>query len=310
MHLFCIFDDKTEIPEKMANIIQLILLSFLITFLYVFGNPNASLNSENEFILSANVVNSVDNLPDPFHTNQESKKNTVTKFNLYLNLFLEGAIDVNTGLMRTSLRQKNLLPLSQPYNIAPYNYFGTESFSSTTEIPNKMVDWILIEIRQGTPSATGGAGTDLVERRAGILLEDGKVLSTDGTALAFDQLNVDAAYYILVRHRNHLDIISSQPIINSGSLIYSFSTDPNTAFPANQLKLVAGKYAMYAGDYQSDAVIQISDYDLWKNTPAVLNQYNFIDGNLDGTTQVNDFDLWKTNSSKVGPSEVMLQTIP
>jgi len=268
----------------MVNIIQLVLISFLITFLYAFGNLN---------------------VPDPSHTNQENENIAVAKFNLFLNVFLEGAIDLNTSLMRTSLRQKNLLPLTQPYNIPPYNYFGTESFESTTEIPNKMVDWVLVEIRLGTQSESDEIGTELIETRAGILLEDGKVTNTDGTPLSFEQLSLDVAYHILVRHRNHLDIISSQAVINSGSLTYSFSTNPGAAFSSNQLKLIAEKYAMHAGDYQPDAVIQISDFDLWKTTPAMLYEYSYVDGNLDGTIQVTDFDLWKTNSSKMGPVEVM-----
>ncbi len=251
-------------------------------------------------ILYSNYVSSQDDLIAPIQS----------KVELNLNVFLEGAFDPSTGLMTTNLLDKSLIPLSQPYNVPPYNYPGTEGFTSITNIPSKMVDWVLIEIRQGLPSATGAATTEVVEIKAGILLEDGKVVSSAGTPLSFDHVILENSYYILVRHRNHLDVLSANPIQNLGLLSYSFSNNMESAFSDNQLKLVADKYVMFAGDYHSDGIIQISDFNLWNSTPAVLMDYLLIDGNLDGVIQVTDFDIWKSNSSKVGPAEVQIGSMP
>ena len=48
--------------------------------------------------------------------------------------------------MRTTLNSGGIIPLSQPYIGAPYNYTGTESVAT---IPNaNIVDWVLIEHRK------------------------------------------------------------------------------------------------------------------------------------------------------------------
>ena len=46
--------------------------------------------------------------------------------------------------MSTTLRDNFLLPLSQPFNVPPWNYNGMESVAS---IPPDVVDWVLLELR-------------------------------------------------------------------------------------------------------------------------------------------------------------------
>jgi hypothetical protein len=48
--------------------------------------------------------------------------------------------------MRTALKDQNILPLTQPYSGAPYLYNGTEAL---TTVPEDVVDWVLIELRDG-----------------------------------------------------------------------------------------------------------------------------------------------------------------
>jgi hypothetical protein len=63
---------------------------------------------------------------------------------LNLKVFLEGPF--NGTSMNTSLNDQNLIPLSQPYNVSPWIFPGTEQ---VTTIPNSsIVDWILIEGKQ------------------------------------------------------------------------------------------------------------------------------------------------------------------
>ncbi len=70
---------------------------------------------------------------------------------LNLKVFLEGPY-VNDE-MAPYLNAPGVLPLSQPYNIAPWYYQGSESVIS---IPNNnIVDWILVELRE----TLGGAAT-------------------------------------------------------------------------------------------------------------------------------------------------------
>ncbi len=65
---------------------------------------------------------------------------------LDLKVFLEGPFYYVQ--MIPYLNMAGYLPLSQPYNTAPWNYSGIESVSS---IPNyNIVDWVLLEFRDAT----------------------------------------------------------------------------------------------------------------------------------------------------------------
>ncbi len=220
---------------------------------------------------------------------------------LALKVFMEGPYNPSTGLMSSFLAENNLLPFNQPYNTSPWNYSGSESVSS---FPANAVDWVLIELRSGTPNLSGTPGTTLHQSLAGLLLNDGRIVGMDGISdLLFDQMISGEAYYVLIRHRNHLDILSSNTIRQGINMSYDF-TNCYAAFGAEQLKSLDGRFAMFAGDYNPDSVLQISDYDVWKADPAMLNAYEYSDGNLDGTVQVVDYDVWYANRAKTSPAEV------
>ena len=214
-------------------------------------------------------------------------------------ILLEGAYDTN-GMMRTDLT--DLIPTVQPYNAAPWFYSGNESLST---IPNEMVDWVLVEARTGTPNLNGNPGTNVVGIRAAVLLENGNVVGTDGTsAVRFTNLVEGEDYYFAIRHRNHLPALTATPITASSSMSYDFTTSTSMAFgPEQQKTTLDGKAVLYAGDANSDNVIQVTDYDQWSADPAVLNAYETTDFNLDGVIQVTDYDQWFVNKAKLGIGE-------
>lgn len=215
--------------------------------------------------------------------------------NVDIRVFLEGAYESGQGTMRTDLANDGLIPAQQPYNVAPYNYVGTETITTFTP---QMVDWVLVEIRTGDdPSTT-------IAKQAGILMEDGYIKSPDGNDLRFGLTQV-GSYYIVVRHRNHLDIMTTSLINHATNISYDFTNDATQAYGAIQLKMMAdGKAVMHAGDITQDHVIQVTDYDDWKAQPAVLNTYHLSDINLDGVVQLTDYDLWFPNRTKIAPSEL------
>ncbi len=225
---------------------------------------------------------------------------------LNLKICLEGGYDAMTNLMRTDLRQQNLLPLSQPYNVAPWNYTGTESVANAAAFPADAVDWVLVEMRTGTPSNNGTPTTTLIESKAGIVLANGNVVEADGSSFIFNSLNNGTAYHILVRHRNHIGVISQTPVTAASTMNYDFTSNMNQAFSYQQMKEVGSNvFAMFAGDFLKDGTVQVSDYDSWKLEPALLQVYNNHDGNLDGTVQTTDSDVWFVNKAKLAPVEVV-----
>jgi len=221
-------------------------------------------------------------------------------------VFLEGAYNKSTGKMNTHLLNQNLLPLNQPYNTAPWNYNGGESVSNYSNFPINTVDWILLEMRTGTPNESGTKGTTLVERLSGLLLEDGTIVSPQNTPLAFTELDPDIEHHILIRHRNHLSIISKYSVQTNTEMSYDFTQDIEMTFGFKQQKNINGSLVMFGGNYLHDNVIQSTDNDVWQQDPAVINTYQIADGTLDGTVQLTDQDLWNKNKAKTAPIEISL----
>jgi pimeloyl-ACP methyl ester carboxylesterase len=120
------------------------------------------------------------------------------KIQLNVKAFLEGAYS-STGMI-TELNTQDYIPLTQPYNKAPWNYTGNET---VTSIPDEIVDWVLVELRSGIENSTK------VATRAAFIKNDGWIVDTDGASpLSFYGIS-EGNYYIVVYHRNHLSIMSA-----------------------------------------------------------------------------------------------------
>lgn len=221
-----------------------------------------------------------------------------------IGIYLEGPYRESLGAMHTELNDldMDIIAVRQPYQNEPYNYGGGEIVSL---IPEEMVDWVLVEARVGEPQLTGEKGTFTVESKAGLLMSDGTILGPDGNLpLQFFYLEDSTEYYFCIRHRNHLDVLSAQPVLYSDTITYDFRMSDETAFGFEQLRQLGPEaYGMFVGDYNQDNVIQSTDIDLWLLNPAILNTYTNTDGNVDGVIQVTDFDKWFFNKAKVGSLE-------
>lgn len=216
--------------------------------------------------------------------------------NIGLKVFLEGAYQPSTGKMKNNLISQNLIPSQQPYNVTPYNYFGTETINTTS---TQVIDWVLVEMRSGTTS------NSKVSSQAGLLLEDGSIKSTNGVSDLTFNIPTDGSYYFVIRHRNHLDIMTANPVLAAPFMNYDFRLHEDQAYGPEQLKTLAdGTLAMFAADVNQDFAIQTTDYDAWKFNPAILDVYHLSDANMDGTVQATDYDLWFTNKAKLGIAEV------
>ncbi len=213
-----------------------------------------------------------------------------------LKVFLEGAYLNGTEQMRTDLVDKSLIPYNQPYGQAPFNYNGSETI---TNFPSNMVDWVLVEQRSSLDPCS------VISTKAGVLLSDGYIKSVDGLKdLAFELAN-NASYYFVIRHRNHLDIMTKIAIGDEGFVNYDFTTNADMAYGSLQQKTAMdGKAFMITGDMNIDQTIQTTDFDKWIESTAIINTYSFSDVNLDGIIQTTDFDFWNLNNAKLSPAEL------
>ncbi len=212
-----------------------------------------------------------------------TKNNFSSNTNSKLKVYLEGAF--NNGKMRTTLLENNFLPKSQPFNNSIYNY---TAFRKVNNLPNTIVDWLLIELRSTL--------TKKSKRFTALLKDDGNILNLDGSNNFTNQNIPDGEYYLVIYHRNHLPIMSSSKIsVKNSTITYDFTTALNKAYGTNSMaKLKNGKFAMYAGDTDGNKIINDNDYKVIKNN---IFSSGYVNGDTDLNGIVNVLDYSKINKN-------------
>ncbi|QQS37610.1 MAG: S8 family serine peptidase [Ignavibacteriales bacterium] len=209
-----------------------------------------------------------------------------------IKLFLEGAYNGN-GLSNT-LAMNELLPLTQPYNVLPYFYAGEEYVDS---IPESTVDWLLCTLI----SITGADTTSY--SKVCLINSDGMVTDIFGnTQLRFYYVN-EGNYFIQIKHRTHLKLISSSAIhlTSQGNEIFDFTSTSNNTLNNNALiELSPGIWGSAAGDINADEQVNAHDVNnIWNfyNTSG----YHNADLNMDGIVDNADKILaWKNKNKFSG----------
>ncbi|OQX74010.1 MAG: hypothetical protein B6D61_11970 [Bacteroidetes bacterium 4484_249] len=197
--------------------------------------------------------------------------------------------------MTTNLNSYGLLPLSQPYDTLPWNYTGGEM---VLEITNEnIVDWLLVELRDAPDSASATSAT-IIDRQVAFLLNNGEIISINNSPLNFN-IQISNKLFVVVRHRNHLGIMSAFPVSESGGLfIYDFTTDANKVYGGNNgcKELSPGIWGMIGGDGDSNGEINISD--IITSWAPQTGKKGYLSGDFDFEGQVNNNDkddIWLEN---------------
>ncbi len=210
---------------------------------------------------------------------------------------LEGPYNELTNSMSTDLKDNGLLPINQPYYSVPWNYDGGEVFNASSYA---IVDWLLIEARDIDDDEL------VIERTAALLDNTGYVRSTDGTlGASFYTLDENQDYYFVVRHRNHLDIMTENPLSINNTSVYNLAVTNNVRDGINQLTpLASGDYAMKAGDFDGNGVASLPDFNQYLLSPSQLEGYYQLDCTLDKHTTVDDYNLYRKNASMIGIDQI------
>lgn len=223
---------------------------------------------------------------------------STTDFRLKAKVILQGPYNSTTNTMNNSLRTSEILPLEHPFNTSPFNYTGTERASSFATIPNNVVDWVLVELRT-TPSVS-----NILERQAAWVTNDGTLIDMDGIAgINFEFPSINESYYIVIRSRNHLPIMSAQAVTLPHSTPYDF-TQINQVMGGTVTNVGNGLYGMYAGDFDANGSITVVDYNKYLQNTSIINTYLNTDCNFDKSTTVKDFNLFNPNTSIFSISDV------
>lgn len=244
------------------------------------------------------VVNSANVVSSECYINQVVTPSVLLK----LETRLQGAYDASTGLMRTDLLTAGIIPLMQPFGIAPWNYAGTESVASINDLPANTVDWVLVEVRNGAD------GENIVAQRAALLLDDGSIVDADDlTGVRFFNLITDNDYYVAIRARNHLAVLSSETHQLPNAITINLSSPTEVMEGASQLvSLGGGLFAQFCGDYNNDGLITVEDYNRYieEASASSINMYVAADGNMDANVTVSDFNLYQPNASIIGVQQI------
>ncbi|MEX0635396.1 MAG: hypothetical protein WD135_01405, partial [Ferruginibacter sp.] len=212
----------------------------------------------------------------------------------------------NGTSMNITMNTAGIIPLNQPYNIAPFNYTGTESVAS---IPANVVDWVLIEHRKPASGLPADALVASISgRKAGFLLDNGTVVDLNGSSPIDVQITKQGSSFIVVRHRNHLGVLSNvipSNAIGTFSNDYSLLANVYKRVDASSVPLVllAGgvEYGLWAGDANRSGSINATDVNVIRLGIATpLTGYQASDVNLSNSVNSTDVNLSRNIISQSG----------
>lgn len=206
---------------------------------------------------------------------------------LQTKVLLEGPYSFAGGQMSTDLRSSGYIPTVSPY---PQDARGVGS------IPIGITDWVLIEFRKG-PTAPA------VGYRSALLRNDGRIVTDDGVKTELDVAVAPDQYYVIIRHRNHLPVMSANPVTLGAvtSTLYDFTTSSSQGYGNGAMKAVGiGTYAMFSGDVNSSGIITAADANLvFESVNA--SGYHARDANLSGIVTAADANMVFGNLNASSP---------
>ncbi|SEB00615.1 Alpha-tubulin suppressor [Thiothrix caldifontis] len=225
---------------------------------------------------------------------------TSNSVKLQVRTFLQGAYSSTDGMMHDKLRSKGLIPDSQPYAAAPWNYAGTEELGTAVKAMtgnDAMTDWVLVELRDPL------LATKVIAAQAAVLQRDGDVVAADtgSSTLGFSGIKA-GLYHVTVRHRNHLGVNTKLPQVLSSDTakLVDFTLPATTTFGLHDRMDGKTVALMWAGDANTSSSViangigndsnlilgtiltQIGNADA--NVNYSLQGYYNTDVNLDGLT--------------------------
>ncbi|MBW1296017.1 hypothetical protein [Aquimarina litoralis] len=215
-----------------------------------------------------------------------------------IKVYLQGAsINPNTGeesMMRDDLRISTMLPATSPYGD---NATISDAVKLDDAGSDAMVDWVWIELRDANDVSI------IVAQQSGILQRDGDIVATTddrSTPLSFGVS--PGNYYIVVKHRNHLSIMSSSVInLSSTPATVDFTSSTAIAGGANAVvDMSNGIVAMISGDFDENGQIQNSDIN---SVIQLLGGSGYHNADIDMNGQIQNIDINNLMNPNVGKGE-------
>jgi len=218
----------------------------------------------------------------------------ITEINLDLKLFLQG-VTLPGPIMTNHIQNPNYFPSYMPNfglpTTSPYPIPGSPylQINDPAGPAGEVVDWIWVEVWSNfedlLPLITY---YDMLESQALLLKTDGSVVDVNGQKPQFMSYSQESVR-LVVRHRNHLSVISLEIPFDEELIEYDFSTGIGQAFKSpyslyDPMVMVNGVACLWAGDLNIDGLIDnldITNYDIaWRS--GIYGDYFISDVNMDG----------------------------
>jgi choice-of-anchor B domain-containing protein len=225
--------------------------------------------------------------------------------------FLTGPYDVSTGLMSDMMKRDGHVPLEEPYTAMGYTFVGGGGGEQTAPSvfavtgPDAIVDWVIVELRSETDN------TEIVFSRVALLQRDGDIVDIDGSStVTADGLSPEN-YYLSIKHRNHLAIMSAVPVNPTEGIVLDFTNGDVATFGIGAQQNSGGIATMIPGNGNDNNSVKYTgtdnDADIIRNEILgdpnnllnllgfSLEGYYLEDYNMDGELKYsgsdNDFDM-------------------
>lgn len=238
-------------------------------------------------------------------------------------VFLEGPFVSATSTMADNLRAANSIPLTEPYSTLGLPQVAGGGEHTTAGVlavtgNGAVVDWVHVQLRSSN-------GTTVLATRNGLLKRNGSIVDVDGTSsLTF--IAPPGPYRIAVFHRNHLPVMTANPInLGAQGATLDFSNPATATNGTGAQKTIGSVQAMWAGDITGNRSLAYigagNDRDpilvaVGGTTPnnTLVNQYRREDVNMDGmvkyTGSANDRDPILVNVGGTTPNNVRVGQVP
>lgn len=255
----------------------------------------------------------------------------ITKYLSFIaNAILEGPYDLETNTMRTNLLDNDMFPKDQDGNYIfpreyPFTLVPDELRYTVDEIPENVVDWILIEFRNGQETSTESFYKACFLRNDGVLLDTAgneNIVVWEEESGGID-VSGSTPYYVAIHHRNHMAVVSqnlfafSNDVENPSALNFSDLSEVYNGTMA--LKFIglddAGEriYSLFGGNASieidpenldnSDQRQIVEQFDLNEINDWIKREnyllYLRADTNLDGLVNAKDYNIsWNNQKNR------------
>ncbi len=207
------------------------------------------------------------------------------------NILLEGPEKLINGTDVTMEKVPTLLiPSTGPYPALMYPQYGNQldNFFNNAVTNSEVIDWVFVELRDEVDP------TIVHYTRNALLMADGRIVEFDEASatpnlplsLSFQGV-VLGNYFVAIRHRNHLDIMTDSPLqFTDGNITTVDFISGSHA--ANSMKMItATQYELYSGDLTNDNYITAADRSAAWNARNTVG-YRVSDSSLNGITDVDE----------------------